>query len=167
MHYGVWLSQTGAERVHLIWRRRWNCEGPSKTNSFELPGATVEVLPPEELLAEVLLTPEGGSQLAWQWDALAITAERKLDWRRVETLTDQDELAVSRLRELRDEWGIAVPGYLTHSARGGFLRQRIRRINRDYRWVARNDGARPSVTGLAAYCVKRWWRVFIVPGRGQ
>jgi len=166
-HYGVWLSQASGERVHLIWQRRWNCEDPARTNSFELPGATVEVLPPEELLAVVLLTPEAGSQLAWQWDALSITTERKLDWRRIETLIDQDELAASRLRELRNEWGITVPGYLMHSARGGFLRQRIRRINRDYRWVTRNDGARPSVTGLAAYCVKRWWRVFIVPGREQ
>lgn len=166
-HCSVWLSQAGGERVRLIWQRQWNCEGPAGTESLELPGATVEVLPREELLAEVLLTPESGRQLPWQWDALALTTERKLDWRRVEALTDQDELAVSRLRELRDEWGIAVPGYLALPARSGFLRQRMRRINRDYRWVARNHGERPSVAGLAAFCVKRWWRIFIVPGRAQ
>jgi hypothetical protein len=167
MHYGVWLTHAGGERVHLVWQRLCNLDGPSETNSFELPGATVEVLPAEELLADILLTPEDGNRLAWQWDALAIATTKNLDWRRIDLLIDQNELAVSRLIELRDAWRIEVPWYLGHSARDGYLSQRIRCIKRDYRWVTRNDGARPTVTGLAAYCVKRWWRVFVVPGGGQ
>jgi hypothetical protein len=166
LNCGVWLSKAGGERVYISWQRRWVCARLSNLTILDLPGTTVEMLPPEELLAEVLLAPAHGNRLAWQWDALAIAAARELDWDRVGTLTDQDERAVTRLHELRDEWGIAVPSYLLISRHGGVVTQEIRRVKRDYGWVAANDGARPSIAGFAAYCAKRWWRGFAVPRKG-
>jgi len=166
LRYGEWLSKAGGERVYLTWQRRWACQRISNLTVLELPGTTVETLPPEELLAEVLLTPADGKRLAWQWDALVIASVRHLDWHRVGKLADHDERAVSRLRELRRDWSIAVPDSLLHSMRGGVLSQGLRRARRDYGWVVADGGARPSVAGLAAYCVRRWWRESVVPRKG-
>ena len=145
----AWLEDADGARLKLGWGRR-----PRALESAPLLGTVVQLFPPEEMLVETLLGVREECELDWRWDALALLAVRRVNWLAVFWLMDGGETGTARLRELREEWNIAVPASL-------LLCEGLWRIRRDYRWNVRNGGARAAVSGFAAYCARRWWRVFI------
>ena len=138
----------------------------SAPNPADLLHTRVYLPPNEELLAEALLTARESCELDWRWDALSLTSPSQaplpaVQWPRVAILLDGNEAALARLRELRDKWNVAVPAALLRPASSGFLHERVRAIRRDHAWHVARGSARSSATGLAAYCARRWWRVFV------
>ena len=157
----VWLEDARGERLQLGWR-----QPASAPNPADLLHTRVYLPPNEELLAEALLTARESCELDWRWDALSLTSPSQaplpaVQWPRVAILLDGNEAALARLRELRDKWNVVVPAALLRPASSGFLHERVRAIRRDHAWHVARGSARSSATGLAAYCARRWWRVFV------
>lgn len=170
----AWLRNEKDDRLKLSWRLlpsppelAADHEVLPALASAEFFGVRVELLPPEEMLLTALGRRREPYQVDWKWDALALLAARPVDWNRMTSLMRNEGAARLRLRELRTDWRAAVPDEVLREPRTSGLRRRIESIWRDYRWHAWQAGAESSLTGLASYCARRWWKVFVTGRRAR
>ena len=164
---GVWLRNARDERLKLGWRLlpsppelAESREKLGALTSIEIQGVRLSMPAPEEMLLHALAGRRESYQVDWRWDALALLDLRRVDWTRLDQLLAGEITARRRLRELRQQWRVPVPGRILKQETGWFQR-RLHAVWRDYQWHAWQAGTPASWAGFAAYCPKRWWKVFV------
>jgi hypothetical protein len=158
---GVWLERD-ANRLKLSWRPLpWSPEIAADRENLRT-GEPVSIFEQDALLPEaeaMLLYALAGDRdpagLDWRCDALCLLRSRRIDWGRMRDLLLDLPQALPRLRQLQQDWGIAIPENVFRP------RGRWEQIWSDYRWRAWEQRRQRSPAGFAGYLCDRWWRVFV------
>lgn len=157
----VWFDRD-ADRLKLSWRLLpWSpeiaadYENLPKIERVRVFDQDAFLLESEAMLVAALAGYRAPVELDWRCDAVRLLRSRRIDWRRMRGMLLDQPQALPRMRELQQDWGIAVPD--------GVFRGRGRGLEiwSDYRWRAWEQRRARSLGGFAAYLCDRWWRVFV------
>ena len=155
---GLWF-RGGDDHLKLSWRLlpgspeiAGDCERLPRLTASGIAGA--DLLPDEEMLLHALAGYRDEQEIDWRCDALLLIGPRKVDWRRMQRLLRDAPQAHVRLRELREQWGCAIPVIPQTPTR-------FEKLWDDYRWRAWERGRKRSTAGFVGYLCERWWNVFV------
>ena len=158
---GVWFDR-GPDRLKLGWRIvpaspeiAAERENLPRLQSVQICDESASLLAPEEMLLHALAGYRDPCEIDWRSDALQLLKSRRVNWRRMRGLLRDEPLALSRARELHEQWGAAIPAGVFRAP------ARWETLCRDYRKRAWQQRRPCSLAGFAVYLGRRSWRRFV------
>jgi len=158
---GVWFDR-GPDRLKLSWRIvpaspeiAAERERISGLQSVQLCDEAAGLLAPEDMLLHAFAGYRDPCEIDWRTDASQLLKSRPVNWRRMRGLLREEPVALSRARELRDQWGAAIPPSVFREL------SRWEVLCRDYRRRSWQQRRSCSFAGFAVYLGRRSWRRFV------